>query len=61
MDKSGQYRRFAQECLAMARASDGAQTRVTLIQMAQVWFRLAEAHEAGDARSERAGAKKQSD
>ena len=60
MDKSGQYRRFAQECLEMARASDSAQTRVTLIQMAQVWFRLAEAHEASEARSERTDAKKQS-
>jgi len=59
VDKSAEYRRFAQECLEMARASDSAQTRVTLIQMAQVWFRLAEAHEAGEARSERASAKEQ--
>lgn len=58
MDKSGQYRRFAQECLEMVRTSESAQTRVTLIQMAQVWFRLAEAHEAGEARTERADAKK---
>ena len=54
MDKSAEYRRFAQECLEMARASDSAQTRVTLIQMAQVWFRLAEAVES---RSERADIK----
>ena len=44
MDRSDQYRRFAQECLEMARTSESDQTRVVLIQMAQVWFRLAEAH-----------------
>jgi hypothetical protein len=39
--KSDQYRRFAQECLEMARAAD-ERTRAVLVQMAQVWFRLAE-------------------
>ena len=43
VDRSDQYRRFAQECLEMARTSESEQTRVVLIQMAQVWFRLAEA------------------
>ena len=43
MDRSDQYRRFAQECLDMARTTESEQTRVVLIQMAQVWFRLAEA------------------
>ncbi len=47
MDRSDQYRRFAQECLEMARTSESEQTRVVLIQMAQVWFRLAETR-AGD-------------
>jgi hypothetical protein len=46
VDRSDQYRRFAQECLEMARTSESEQTRVALIQMAQVWFRLAEAREA---------------
>jgi len=35
----------------MARVSESDQTRVVLIQMAQVWFRLAQAHapdETGD-------------
>jgi hypothetical protein len=44
VDRSDQYRRFAQECLEMARTSESDQTRVVLIQMAQVWFRLAGAH-----------------
>ena len=41
MQKSDQYRRFAQECLEMARVADEP-TRAALVQMAQVWFRLAE-------------------
>ena len=49
MDRSDQYRRFAQECLAMARTSESDQTRVVLIQMAQVWFRLAQVYEPADA------------
>jgi hypothetical protein len=62
VDRSDQYRRFAQESLEMARTSESEQTRVVLIQMAQVWFRLAEAHESGDARIPRdAGTKKPSD
>ena len=48
MDRSDQYRRFAQECLEMARASESEQTRVVLIQMAQVWFRLAQVHEPAE-------------
>lgn len=53
MDRSDQYRRFAQECLEMARTSESAQTRVVLIQMAQVWFRLAEARQNEDGRASR--------
>lgn len=37
-----QYRRFAQECLEMARSAKDEGARATLLQMAQVWFRLAE-------------------
>ena len=62
MDRSDQYRRFAQECLEMARTSELDQTRVVLIQMAQVWFRLAEARESEEGRSPPgAGAVKRSD
>ena len=53
MDRSDQYRRFAQECLEMARTSESEQTRVVLIQMAQIWFRLAEARETEDGRTPR--------
>ena len=53
VDRSDQYRRFAQECLEMARASESEQTRVVLIQMAQVWFRLAEARESEYAKTPR--------
>ena len=53
MHRSDQYRRFAQECLEMARTSESDQTRVVLIQMAQVWFRLAEARESVDGRTTR--------
>ena len=53
MDRSEQYRRFAQECLDMARISESEQTRGVLLQMAQVWFRLANAHESDNAGSRR--------
>jgi hypothetical protein len=42
MERRKQYRRFAQECLEMARTAHSPQTRASLMQMAQVWFRLAE-------------------
>jgi len=58
LDRSDQYRRFAQECLEMARTSDSEQTRVVLIQMAQVWFRLAEARETEEAKAPRGGDQK---
>jgi hypothetical protein len=50
MGRSEEYRRFAQECLEMARTTEDHQTRAVLLQMAQVWFRLAEEHadEPGD-------------
>jgi hypothetical protein len=37
----------------MARAADDAQVRAVLIQMAQVWFRLAEDQAAGDKQPEK--------
>jgi hypothetical protein len=42
MGKSEGYRRFAQECLKMAGTTQDPLTRATFLQMAQVWFRLAQ-------------------
>jgi hypothetical protein len=55
MARSEQYRRFVQECLEMARTADDARVRAVLIQMAQVWFRLAaeDTHEAGTKRPDK--------
>jgi hypothetical protein len=41
MGRSEEYRRFAAECLEMASAFDNPTARAVLLQMAQVWFRLA--------------------
>jgi hypothetical protein len=40
--RSEEYRRFAQECLALARNAEDERERASLLHMAQVWFRLAE-------------------
>jgi hypothetical protein len=40
--RSEEYRRFAQECLVLARNAEDERTRASLLHMAQVWFRLAE-------------------
>ena len=48
MARSEKYRRFAQECMEMARTTHDPQARATLLQMAQVWFRLAEDHVPDD-------------
>jgi hypothetical protein len=42
--KSEQYRRFAQECLLLARDAEDERARASLLHMAEVWFRLAEEH-----------------
>jgi hypothetical protein len=47
MASSEEYRRFAQACLEMAHGAAEEQTRAILVQMAQVWFRLAEEKESG--------------
>jgi hypothetical protein len=36
------YRRYATECLQMASTINDSQARVMLLQMAQVWLRLAD-------------------
>jgi len=45
--KSDDYRRYARECLEMASAISDPRARASLLQMAQVWFRLAERIPAG--------------
>ena len=40
--KSDEYRRYARECLEMASAVSDPRARASLLQMAQVWFRLAD-------------------
>jgi hypothetical protein len=40
--RSEDYRRYAEECLRLAQTTDNQQTRASLLQMAQVWLRLAE-------------------
>jgi hypothetical protein len=42
MSKSEDYRRFAGVCLYIAATTDDERTRAIFVQMAQVWFRLAE-------------------
>ena len=42
MASSEEYRRFAQECLVLARKAEDERARASLLHMAQVWFRLAE-------------------
>jgi hypothetical protein len=41
MGRSDEYRRYAAECLEMASSSHDAKSRAALLQMAQVWLRLA--------------------
>jgi hypothetical protein len=40
--RSEQYRRFAQECLVLARNAEDERARASLLHMAQVWCRLTE-------------------
>jgi hypothetical protein len=44
MGKADDYRRFARACLEEARATEDPQTRALMLQMAQVWHRLAHEH-----------------
>src|ERR1700737_2204383 len=45
MSRSDEYRRFAAECLKMAQTAEEEQNRATFLQMAPVWFALAEMRE----------------
>jgi hypothetical protein len=42
MGRSAEYRRFAVRCLEIARAMRDERTRAVMLQMAQVWSRLAD-------------------
>jgi hypothetical protein len=44
MERSEQYRRFAEECVLIARAAKSPTSQAVLLQMAQVWLRLAQEH-----------------
>jgi hypothetical protein len=46
MGRSDDYRRYAKECLDMANAVQDAKSRASLVQMAQVWLRLAQKYDA---------------
>jgi hypothetical protein len=46
MARSEQYRRFAHECLELARIAQDERARSSFLHMAQVWLRLAEAQAA---------------
>jgi hypothetical protein len=45
MANSGDCRRFAQTCLEMCRVIQDEKSRAALVQMAQVWLRLADEKE----------------
>jgi hypothetical protein len=40
--KAGEFLRFAAECLKMAKTAEDEQNRASFLQMARVWFALAE-------------------
>ena len=42
MDLADQYKRRAAECVRMAERADNADDKALLLQMAQMWLRLAE-------------------
>jgi len=46
MGRSAEYRRFAVRCLEIARAMRDERTRAVMLQMAQVWSRLADEADA---------------
>lgn len=50
MERSEEYRWFAGRCLEIARNTADARTRAAMLQMAQVWLRLADEIEAASER-----------
>jgi hypothetical protein len=51
--KAEEYRRLAQQCHAMACTLSNAEARVSALQMAQVWERLADEQDRNPDRAER--------
>jgi hypothetical protein len=45
MGRSDEYRRYATHCLEMANTVQDPKGRAALLQMAQVWLRLAQRHD----------------
>jgi hypothetical protein len=45
VSRSEEDRRYAEECLVLARNVEDHRTQPLLLHMARVWFRLAEEHE----------------
>jgi hypothetical protein len=52
MSRSDEYRRFAAECLKMAQTAEEEKNRATFLQMARMWFALAEREEARSSRND---------
>jgi hypothetical protein len=52
MATSEEYRRFAKECLEIARSAQNERSKAALLQMAQVWARLADEHVASETKKE---------
>ncbi len=48
MGTADNYRRFAMECLELARSNLSERSKVALLQMAEVWNRLADKHDRED-------------
>ncbi len=42
MSRSDEYRRFAAECLKLARTAEDEKNRAVFLQMARAWFALAQ-------------------
>ena len=56
MGRSEEYRWFAGRCLEIARHTADTQTRAAMLQMAQVWLRLADEIEASGERPQEGSA-----
>jgi hypothetical protein len=48
MAKSDEYRRYAAECLELAKITDNPTSKAVLLQMAQTWSRLANENDRRD-------------
>jgi len=48
MTKTDEYRRYAAECLELAKITDNPTNKAVLLQMAQTWSRLANENDRRD-------------